>query len=88
MYLAAAASSRKRPRQHEFGLKDRVAAMDPPVERRRHPTQRGVSDLFLDIGDDLAGIGLVPAPIEVLGDEPELDDEIAREVLRLDFASN
>ena len=43
--------------------------------------------MALDIGQDLPGIGLVPAPIEVLGDDPELDDEIAGEVLRRDLAS-
>ena len=29
----------------------------------------------------------VPAPIEVLGDDAELDDEVAGEVLRLDLAA-
>jgi hypothetical protein len=43
-------------------------------------------DLFLDIRDDLAGIGLVPAPVQVLGGQPELDDEIAGKVLRPDLA--
>ena len=42
-------------------------------------------DLFLDIGNDLTGISLVPAPVQVLGGEAQLDDQIAREVLRLDF---
>ena len=44
-------------------------------------------NLPLDVRDDLPGIGLVPAPIEVLGGQPELDDEIAGEVLRLDLAA-
>src|SRR5262249_31122408 len=34
-----------------------------------------------------AGVALVPAPIEVLGHDPELNDEVVREVLRLRFAS-
>jgi hypothetical protein len=46
-----------------------------------------VPDLFLDIGDGLAGIGLMPAPVQVLRGEPELDDEVARKVLRLDLTS-
>ncbi len=29
----------------------------------------------------------IPAPVQVLGGEAELDDEIAGEVLRLDFAA-
>ncbi len=40
---------------------------------------------LLDIGNDLPGIGLVPAPIEVLGGQPQLDDEVARQVLGLHF---
>ena len=43
-------------------------------------------DLPLDICQYLAGIGLIPAPIEVLGRDAELDDEIAREVFWLDLA--
>jgi hypothetical protein len=35
----------------------------------------------LETGHDLAAIGLVPAPVEVLGDRSELDDEAASEVL-------
>ena len=42
---------------------------------------------LLDIGDDPPGIGLVPAPVELLGGEAELHDEIAGQVLRLDFAA-
>jgi len=41
----------------------------------------------LHVRNVLAGIGLVPAPIEVLGHKAELDDEVAREVLRLRLAT-
>ena len=41
----------------------------------------------LDIGDYLPRIGLVPTPVKVFGDDPELDDEVARQVLRLDLAA-
>jgi hypothetical protein len=41
----------------------------------------------LDPGEGLAGVAFVPVPIEVLGGEAELDDEIAGEVFRLDLAS-
>ena len=44
-------------------------------------------DLALDIGEDLAGIGLIPAPVQVLGRNAKLDDEIAQQVLRLDLAT-
>ncbi len=44
-------------------------------------------DMPLHVGDDLPGIGLIPAPIELLGHHPELDDEVAGEVLWLDLAA-
>jgi hypothetical protein len=43
-------------------------------------------DLLLDIGKDLAAIDLIPAAVQVLGRKAELNNEIARKVLRLDFA--
>ena len=46
-----------------------------------------MADGPLHVGDRLAGIGLIPAPIEVLGHYPKLDDEIAGEILRLDLAA-
>ena len=44
-------------------------------------------DAFLNIPDHLPGIGLEPAPIEVLGDDPELDDEIAGQILGFNLAA-
>ena len=44
-------------------------------------------DMRLHVRDDLPGIGLVPAPVELLGNGPKLDDEVAGEVLRLDLAA-
>jgi hypothetical protein len=35
--------------------------------------------------DALAGVAFVPTPIESFSRYPELDDEVAREVFRLDF---
>jgi hypothetical protein len=31
-------------------------------------------------------IGLIPAAVKLFGNDPEPDDEVARQVLRLDFA--
>jgi hypothetical protein len=45
-----------------------------------------MSDVLLNVGDDLPGIGFVPAPVQLLGYDPELDDEIAGKVLRPDLA--
>ncbi len=43
--------------------------------------------LPLHLGDDLAGVALVPVPVEVLGHGAELDDQVGREVFGLDFAA-
>ena len=85
MYFSAAASSEKG--QHEFGLKDRPGNFDTAIERRRHPAQYRMPDLALDVRYGLAGIGLVPPPVQRLGGQAELDNEVARKVLRLGFAS-
>jgi hypothetical protein len=37
-----------------------------------------MADPFLNVGDHLPGIGLIPAPVQLLGYKAELDDEIAR----------
>ena len=42
---------------------------------------------LLDICDDPPGVGLVPAPVKLLGGEAELHNEVAGQVLRLDFAA-
>ena len=39
----------------------------------------------MDVGDHLSGIGLVPAAIELLGGNPELDYEVAGQILGLDL---
>ena len=41
----------------------------------------------LHVRDDLPGIGLVPAPVQLLGNSAKLDDEIAGEVLWLGIAA-
>ena len=41
----------------------------------------------LDRGEGLAGVALVPDPIEGLGHDAELDNEVAGEVLRLDLTA-
>ena len=46
-----------------------------------------MSDPALDVDDDLPGIELVPAPVQILGDRPKLDNEVAGQVLRLDLAA-
>jgi len=48
--------------------------------------QRSRPNASLDVGEHLASIGLIPAPVQVLSRNAKLDDEIAGEILRLDFA--
>ena len=43
--------------------------------------------LPLYLGHDLAGIPLVPVPVEVLGHGAELDDQVVCEVLGLNLAA-
>jgi len=77
MYFSAAVSSEND--QGSINLASiRSATLDQAVQRCRHPPQRRMPDLALDIGKDLAGVGLIPAPIEVLGCQSELHDQIAR----------
>ena len=75
---------RKRPGQHEFGLEHGSGALHDAVEGGPHP---GAPDVAADAGRfDLPGIALVPRPIELFSRPPELDDEVAGEVLRLGLA--
>ena len=62
----------ERPGQHELGFEHRTAALDPAVEGGRHPAERRMPDPTLDVGDDLPGIGLVPAPVKLLGHDAKL----------------
>jgi hypothetical protein len=78
---------RERPGEHEFRFEHRAAAFYSAVEGGSHPPNRWVSDLPLDIRDDLAGIGLVPAPVQLLSSHAELDDEVVRQIFGLDFAA-
>ena len=82
MCFSAAASSEND--QGNMNLASNTALrLDDPVQRRSHPADYRVADPALDISDDLPGRALVPLPIEVLSREPQLDEQIARMVLRL-----
>ena len=39
-----------------------------------------MSDMVLHVNNNLTAISLIPAPVQVLRDNPELDNEVAREV--------
>ena len=42
-------------------------------------------NLPLYVRNDLTGVGFIPAPIEALSHDPKLNDQVTRQVLRLDF---
>jgi hypothetical protein len=44
-------------------------------------------DLPLDVRDEVTGIRLVPAPVQILGGQAELDDEVTGEVLWFHLAA-
>jgi hypothetical protein len=45
-----------------------------------------MSEPVLNAFNGLPGVALVPIPVEGFGHDPELDDEVAGEVLRFDFS--
>jgi hypothetical protein len=53
---------------------------------RRHPSLDGVENALLDRADRLAGIALIPLPVELLGHTAQLDDEVFGQVLGNCFA--
>jgi hypothetical protein len=44
-----------------------------------------MADVSPDVGEDLAGVGLIPAPVQLFGGNAKLDHEVGRKVPRLDF---
>jgi hypothetical protein len=85
IYFSAAASSERR--QHELGFEYRLGALYAAIKRSAHPAKHGMADLPLNIRNNLPCIGLVPAPIEVFGDYPQLDDKIAGQIRRFGLAA-
>jgi hypothetical protein len=45
-----------------------------------------MENLPLHLSDDVAGVPLVPAPVQMLGHGAELDQKLAGQIFRLDFA--
>jgi len=76
----------KRPGQHELGFEDGPCLGHHPVEGRAHPSDHRMPDPALDIPEDLLGVPLEPIPVEGLGHDSQLDDEVAGEVFGFNFA--
>ena len=75
------------PRQHEFGFEDCARWLNDAIERGCHPFMDGMADARLSVPNGLTCVALVPAAVELLGDGPELNDEIAGKILRLELAA-
>ena len=87
MCFSAAASSEND--QGSMNFASNTAPVASTIPSRVAPIQRftGCRTCRWTSRDRLAGIALIPAPIEVLGHDPELDDQVVGEVLRLDLAA-
>ena len=77
---------REGPRQHELGFEDGLLGRDHAVEGGAHPLDLRVAQEALDLIQPPAGLLLEPAPVQVLRGMPELDQQVAGEVLGLDLA--
>src|SRR5262245_45277237 len=77
---------RERPRQHEFRFEHCAGAFDHAVQRGSHPADHRMAHPALDIFDHLPGRPLVPLSVQGFSREPELDEQIARQVLWLGLA--
>ena len=58
-----------------------------PTKWERYDAPPGMPQEALDLFQSSASLPLEPAPIEVLGGAPELDKQVAGQVLRLDLAA-
>ena len=87
MCFSAAASSENDQGSMNLASKTAPVASTRPSRVAPIHSDRRMPDLPLDVRDDLTGIGLVPAPVQLLGGQAELDDEVAGQVLRLDLAA-
>jgi hypothetical protein len=69
------------PGQHELGLEHRATGVNPPIQRRRHPFMDGMRDPLLHVSDGIAGVTLIPAPVELFRLGSELDGSNCRKDL-------
>ena len=87
MYFSAAASSENDQGSMNLASKTAPVASTRPSSVAAIQRSAGCQILALDIREDLAAVGLEPAPVQVFGRKPKLNDEIAGQILRLDLAA-
>ena len=87
MCFSAAASSEKVQGSMNLASNTAPVGSTRPSSVAAIHLMDGMLDLLLDVLDGVAGVALVPAPVQVLGDGAELDDQVVGEVLGLDLAA-
>ncbi len=87
MYFCAAASSENDHGSMNLDSKTAPVPSTMPSKVAAKNRITGMLDPPLDRRDDLAGVALVPVPIESFGHDPELHDEVAGKVLRFGLAA-
>ena len=87
MYFCAAASSENDQGSMNLDFEHRPGALDHAVQSGSQELDDRVLDPPLDRSDQLAGVALVPVPVQGLGCVPKLHDKVAREVLGFGFAA-
>jgi hypothetical protein len=83
MYFSAAASSENDHGSMNLASNTASVPSTMPSRGRRHPGNGRMLDAALHVGDASAGVALVPGAVEFFGRGPKLDNEVARQVLRL-----
>src|ERR1700722_9091676 len=87
MCFSAAASSENDQGSMNLASNTASRSLTNPSRGRRHVPAHRVLNPALDVGDDPPGIALIPSPIERLGSDAELDDEILAQTLRFGLAA-
>ena len=78
---------RERPGQHELGFENRPSGFDYSVEGCGQIADNWMLNPPLDPAKGVTGVAFEPVAVEGFGHDPELDDEIAGQVLWLDLAA-
>src|SRR5215203_5718883 len=83
MCLSAANILSEVPGQHELRFEHGAVVRHDSIQRRAHSILGGEA---LHRADAVPSLALEPAPVQLPGRADELDEEVAREVLRLDLS--
>jgi hypothetical protein len=85
MCFSAAASSEKFHGSANLASNTAPVTFTRPRPRSPPSSGDGVKDLALHFRDHVSGVHFEPVMVQLLGHIAELDEQIGREVFRLDF---